>query len=125
MFLNTNNIISINTNNIISIKLIYSKINTNFIVKTEESKWKISRFFNPLGVYEEGFWKFSFLCTIDEFNKQKYLGLYLKDNVIYNKPYLIIRTTATYNAYQELYFDTDEEMNMYIKELKEKNPNII
>jgi hypothetical protein len=63
-----------------------------------------------------------YYCTVEEFN-QTSEKCYIEDDTIYYKPYC----TIFYNnkGHEDIFFETVEELNLYVGELKTIGPHII
>jgi hypothetical protein len=63
-----------------------------------------------------------FYCTVEEFNKTSE-KCYIEDDTIYYKPYCTIFFGI--KGHKDIFFETVEELNLYVEELKTIGPHII
>jgi hypothetical protein len=63
-----------------------------------------------------------FYCTVEEFN-QTSEKCYIEDYTIYYKPYCTIFFGI--KGHEDIFFETVEELNLYVDELKTIGPHII
>ena len=73
------------------------------------------------GVVEEGAFSDNKFYTMEEFSKWK--KTYIEDDKFYLKPHC--RIFFANNANEDVFFETVEELNKYVDELKNNGPHII
>lgn len=68
----------------------------------------------------KGFWHEDFVCSADDFNHPK---IYLVDETFYYKPHCTLFLNN--KSYQDVFFNTVEDLNKYVEDLISKAPHII
>lgn len=72
-------------------------------------------------VIHKGFSENYFACELDKFNEYQ-KNQYFEDGILYDKPHCIIYLTD--GNRQTIYFDTNNELDKYVTELKNANKHI-
>ena len=108
----------INTDHIISIESFDESINDCYSLKSKLNVWV---FLFPLGFYYNGTYIGKYVQSLNLHNK----NVVYKNGKIYNKPYILIHTTAKYDVWERVYFDNKYHMDDFYNKLIYRNKNIV
>lgn len=108
----------INTDNIITIELHDESIHDCY---SHKSKSSILDFINPLGFYYKGKYIGKYIQSLHLHNK----NVIYKHGKIYNKPYVLVHTTADSNSWKRYYFDNMNALYHFTSRILFRNQNII
>lgn len=93
---------------------------TNFKLRTGYKFLVIPVYKNIPKAITKGWLSEDFVCDANEF---KHNRLFIEDDIIYVRPHCTIFLNN--KSYQDVYFDTVDELNSYVDEIKSKAPHII